>query len=341
MVRIGTWDSEAGHVLVVAEIGNNHEGSFDTAVKLVQGAARAGADAVKFQTFDADFFITRADRTRYDRYRRFELSHREFRELAGVARDLGLLFVSTPFDLASARYLAEFVDALKIASSDNTFRPLLDEVVATDLPLIVSTGLLDLDEVRSLVTWYRQQRARDDDPGLAVLHCVTSYPVPEDQANVAAVRTLARELDVTVGYSDHTRGVDAAVLAVGCGARIIEKHFTLDHEFSGFRDHQLSADPPELQMLVERVRAAERLLGDGIKRMMACEQGHAEAVRRSIAAARDLPSGTVLTAADLTWVRPGTGMPPGRENEVIGRTLSRATPKGHLIDLAALEKPQA
>jgi N,N'-diacetyllegionaminate synthase len=330
-MRIGSHDIRE-RVLIVAEIGNNHEGSAERAAALIREAAACGVDAVKFQTFRAEHYVDQADTERFARLKRFELPYSVFEELAGLARSLGLLFLSTPFDLESARALGRFADALKIASGDNDFYPLLACAAETGLPVLVSSGVSDLSQVqRAVAALTRKSSPKGPHSGVAVLHCVSSYPTAPDQANLRAISTLVAALDVPVGYSDHTLGCDAAIVAVALGARIIEKHFTLDKHLSEFRDHLLSADPVEMRELIRRVRAAELLLGTGEKTLQPSEREIARAIRRSVAAAADLPSGHVVTHADLTWTRPATGLRPGEEHRLIGRRLRRAVRLGEAL----------
>jgi N,N'-diacetyllegionaminate synthase len=328
-MRIGGFDTDE-KVLIVAEIGNNHEGEVAVARELVDAAAEAGADAVKFQTFRTEHFVSAEDAERLARLKRFELTFGEFEQLATHSHALGLLFVSTPLDLESADFLGRTADAIKIASGDNTFAPLLARVARTGRPMLVSTGLAELADVRRAVALIRAEWGQSD-PGLAVLHCVSAYPVPAAEASLRAIATLAEEFDCDVGYSDHTVGIEAAPLAVALGARVIEKHFTLDKRYSDFRDHQLSADPADLAELVRRVRAAEVMLGREGKHLQPSEQGVVEALRRSIVATRDLAAGDVLTPEDLTWVRPGGGMEPGEESRLLGRVLRRAVASGERL----------
>ncbi len=337
-MRIGPFDT-GEKVLVVAEIGNNHEGKFEVACELVRRAAECGVDAVKFQTFDTDHYVSKTDATRYKRLKSFELSHDQFRKLAGLARSLGLLFISTPLDLASVDFLAGIVDALKIASGDNTFYPLIASAARTGMPMIVSTGLTGLEQVTRTVAFVKAQWAEHEVVGqLAILHCVSAYPVPPDQANILAVRVLKERLDCEVGYSDHTVGIDAALLAVALGARIIEKHFTLDKNFSDFRDHRLSADPPEMRLLVEKIRLTSFLLGVPEKIIQPCEAAGVEAYRRSIVAGKDLPKGHRLALVDLAWVRPGGGLVPGMEHELVERRLKRNVQFGEQLRSSDLEE---
>jgi sialic acid synthase SpsE len=320
---IGHHDT-SDRVLIIAEIGNNHEGQFDVAERLVRAAAESGADAVKFQTFRTEHFVSRSDAARYERLKRFELQPAHFEALAGLARTLGLLFISTPLDLRSAAVLEPLVDAFKVASGDNMFYPLLDRIASTGKPVLISSGLSDVTVIDSAVarvnkTWDQMGRAGE----LGILHCVSAYPTPPEQANLLAIDVLAERYHCAVGYSDHTVGIEAAVLAVARGARIIEKHFTLDKNYSEFRDHQLSADPADLRTLVARIRATSAALGSAEKRVQSCEEPGVVAMRRSIVAAADLQAGHIVEWDDLTWIRPAGGLAPGDEHQLLGRRLVR------------------
>ena len=247
-------------VCIVAEIGNNHEGDFARAERMVCEAAAAGADAVKFQTIRAESLVNAEQAGRRRVLKGFELSFARFEALARLAEREGLLFLSTPFDLESVRFLNDLVPMFKIASGDLTFTALLDAVAACGKPVLLSRGASDQAEIRAAVDRIAGRwRTIGADPGLVLMHCVALYPTPPEAANLAAIPALARTFGLPAGYSDHTLGVEAAVLAAGLGARVIEKHFTLDHDLSSFRDHKLSADPAELRELVRRVRLAEQI----------------------------------------------------------------------------------
>ncbi len=330
-MRIGEIDLNEG-VLIVAEIGNNHEWNFATAKKLVREAAACGAGAVKFQTFRIEHYVSRSDEAVYQRLKRFELGTAQFEELANLSHSLGLLFISTPFDLGSAALLEPLVDAYKIASGDNNFYPLIERVCRTGKPIILSSGLSDLQVIKRSKAFIEEQWRKDGiRQDLAVLHCVSSYPVPPGQANLAAIGTLARELECTVGYSDHTIGIRACVVAAALGARIIEKHFTLEKRYSDFRDHQLSADPVKMAGLVGQVAEVRVLLGTGEKIVQPCEAVTVAAIRRSIVAGRDLAKGHVLAGSDLTWIRPAGGLPPGEEHLLIGKVLNHSVRFGEQL----------
>jgi N,N'-diacetyllegionaminate synthase len=315
-------------ILIVAEIGNNHEGNFDVACRMVEAAADAGVDAVKFQTFQTRLFTSNADPARVERLTRFELTQDQFRALEQLARTRGLIFFSTPLDLVSARFLQPLVDVFKVASGDNDFLPLIQQLAATGKPLIISTGLADLAHLERVAAFAREHGA---DGHLAFLHCVCAYPAPPGDVNLRAIPMLAERLGCPIGWSDHTLGPEACLAAAAIGARILEKHFTLDKNFSAFRDHQLSADPAEMKYIVEGVRKVEALLGTPDKRVQPSEEANLKAARRSIAAAAALPRGHVLGADDLIWVRPAVGLPPGQEQRLLARTLARDIAAGEAI----------
>jgi N-acetylneuraminate synthase/N,N'-diacetyllegionaminate synthase len=329
-MRIGNFDT-AGRVLVVAEIGNNHEGDAGLAREMIAAAAAAGADAVKFQTIVPERLVSARQTRRVAQLSRFALSREAFEALAHTARNHGVMFLSTPYDLDAVSLLDPLVPAFKVSSSDNTFWPLLAAVAATGKPVLLSTGLCRGEDLAASVDFLRRHwAARGLSGRLALLHCVSAYPTPPDQAGLRAIGRLAR-FGAEPGYSDHTLGIEAAVLAVAAGARIVEKHFTLDKTRTGFRDHQLSADPDDLAALVRRIRRAEALLGPDEPVPAVCEEEGLVAYRRSVVAARDLPQGTVLGPQDLDWVRPGGGIPPGGEGVLLGRGLLGPKKRGEPI----------
>ena len=327
-----------GRVLIVAEIGNNHEGDPRVALELLNRAAEAGADAVKFQTYRTELFVRPADASRFERLKRFELAPADFARLAGAAHAAGLLFFSTPLDLESARVLAPLVDAFKIASGDVTFVPLLQQVAQTGKPVILSSGASGLEEIRSAIGVIRKGRPSERASApIVVLHCVSCYPAPDGQASLRSIPFLARELGCPVGYSDHTLGIDAPVFAAVLGARIVEKHFTLDKQYSDFRDHQLSADPADLKELVARIRRFEAMAGSESKPLQPCESAMQQAIRRSIVALADLPAGHVVAHSDLSWMRPASRLAPGQEQALTGRRVRRPLLAGEAIAVDDVE----
>lgn len=327
-LRIGSVDT-ADKVLIVAEIGNNHEGDFGRARELLDAAVEAGADAVKFQTIVPERLVVSAETARMAQLRKFALSLEQFAQLAEQAKRRNVLFLSTPFDTGTVRDLDPLVPAFKVASGDNDCTDMLEAVAERGKPVLLSTGLLDLAGVRRAADTITRVWANKKlgDPGLCLLHCAVAYPCPADQANLRAILALA-ELGFAVGYSDHTLGIDAAAFSVVLGARVVEKHFTLDHKLSQFRDHALSADPAEMKELVRRIRTVEQLLGDGQKRVMPAEEPALVGARRGLATAGDLRAGHVVTRDDITWLRPRNSLGPGDEAAVLGRRLRVAMSAG-------------
>jgi N-acetylneuraminate synthase/N,N'-diacetyllegionaminate synthase len=270
---------------------------------------------------------------RIHQLKKFQLSYNEFGKLAKVAKNQNVIFLSTPFDIDSAMFLNELVPAYKVSSGDNDFFPLIEMIANTGKPIIMSTGLVNIGEVKKSVKFIKN--IWDDqniDQELALLHCVSSYPTPLENANLLAIRELENIAGV-VGYSDHTLGIDAAILSIAVGARIIEKHFTIDNNYSDFHDHKLSANPEDFKEMVEKIHLAEKTLGSGIKKPSPEELENRIKIRRSIVAKHDLSAGHIISIEDLDWVRPGDGIRSGEENKVIGKTMKRAFMAGEKIEL--------
>ena len=331
-MKIGKLDT-CDKVIIVAEIGNNHEGSIELARKLVDKAAEAGVDAVKFQTFTTKTFVSPQDKERFNRMKGFELTTENFKELAIRAKNNGLQFISTPLDMPSAVFLMEIVDAVKIASGDNTFYPLIEFVSESDKPIILSTGFANEEQINFSASLIEKNKSKNNfHSHLALLHCVSAYPVKPEDANLSAIKELSMKFPRTpIGYSDHILGNEAATLSVAAGARIVEKHFTIDRNYSGFRDHQLSADPRSMAELVTKIRQAEILLGTGSLDPRDVERDSETAVRRSIAAARDIAAGDTIIYKDIIWIRPGEGLSPGMEHQVLGKQLKTSIQAGEIF----------
>ncbi len=322
------------HVFVIAEAGVNHNGSVAMALRLVDEAAAAGADAVKFQSFRAHLLAAPdAPRAAYQReatgssggqlemLRALELSADEHRRIAAHCRECGIEFLSSPFDRESVELLSTLgLRRLKVPSGELVDVPYLRRVAALGLPLIVSTGMATLAEVDAALTVLEQAgcpRAR-----VTVLHCSTEYPTPPADVNLRAMVTMRDALGVAVGYSDHTEGITVAVAAAALGAGVIEKHLTLDRTLPG-PDHRASLEPDAFAEMVRALRALEVALGDGVKRPTAAELENAAAARKSIVAARAIAAGETLTAGALAVKRPGTGLSPLRWDDIVGLTASR------------------
>ena len=306
-----------GPAFVIAEAGVNHNGDLDLARRLVDAAAEAGADAVKFQTFRTDALVSAA-------------AHAGLRDHA-TAR--GLVFFSTPFDEASADLLDRLgVELFKVPSGEVTNLPLLRHVAAKGRPLLLSTGMSTLDEVDVAVAAIRAA----GDPPIAILHCVSAYPAPVEDTNLRAMDTLRARFGCPVGLSDHSLGIEIALAAVARGAAVLEKHLTLDRTLPG-PDHRASLEPGDFAALVRGVRVIEAALGDGDKRPMPSEVDTRAVARRSLVAARALPAGHRLTRGDLAIKRPGTGIPPADLDRVLGRRLARPLGVDDMVDWPSLE----
>jgi N-acetylneuraminate synthase len=347
--RIAIGDRRLGEgqpCFVIAEAGVNHNGDVALAQRLVDAAAEAGADAVKFQTFVADRLAapaaamaayqraaTGAEGSQVEMLRRLELSADAHRELAAHCRDRGILFLSTPFDEDSADLLESLgVPAFKLPSGELTNLPLLAHVARKGRTMLVSTGMATLEEVRAAV---RAIRAAGDPP-LALLHCVSSYPADPADANLRAMRTLAEAFGVPIGYSDHTPGIEVALAAVALGACVLEKHLTLDRALPG-PDHRASLEPAAWRELVVGIRRVEAARGDGRKVPPPRVAPVAAAARRSLVAADDIPAGTRLTEDLVTLRRPGTGLPHTMRAALLGRTAVRDIPEGTVLTLELFE----
>lgn len=325
-------------IYIIAEVGNNHEGNFAVAEKLVHLAAEAGVDAVKFQTIRPEFFVSPSNKQRFDQLKSYELKFEQFEKLSQLAKSCKIDFLTTVFDLDAVKLYNPLMPAYKVASGDNNFLALLEEMAKTGKPIILSTGLVEIEQIqysKSLIekTWKNLGIKQE----LALLHCVSSYPTPVEQANLKAISTLKENFNCTIGYSDHTLGTEAVCIAAAMGARIIEKHFTLDKNHSSFRDHQLSADPKDMAEIVRRIREIESYLGSGAKVAQENEAKALENMRRSIVAKHKLSAGQVLTWNDLCWMRPAKGLAPGEENKILGRKLKVEINTGELISLEILE----
>jgi N-acetylneuraminate synthase len=323
------------HTFVIAEAGVNHNGDMALARALVDVAAEARADAVKFQTFAVDRLVTRSAATaeyqrralggepsQYEMLARLELSPADHEMLLAHCARRGIEFMSTPFDPESARFLKRLgVRRIKISSGDVTNLPMLEVVGALGLPVILSTGMADLDEVGAAVATLRAAGTTD----LALLQCVSNYPADPALTNLRVMDTFARAFGTPVGLSDHSPGTAVAIAAVARGAAYVEKHFTLDRALPG-PDHQASLLPDELRGLVRAIREVEVAMGDGVKRPAPSELPVRDVARKSLVAARDVPAGAALAPDDLVILRPGTGLSPAALPRVLGRRTARPIP---------------
>lgn len=331
-------------VIIIAEAGVNHNGDIDMALRLVDAAAEAGADFVKFQTFSAERLATRnaekagyqlantdAAESQFDMLRRLELSPAAHDRIISRCRERGIGFFSTGFDIESLDFLAKLeLPMVKVPSGEITNLPYLRHIAAMKLPVLLSTGMATLDEVGQAVAVLENGGVARD--SITALHCTSDYPAAMQDVNLRAMQTLEKELGVAIGYSDHTLGIEIAVAAVALGATVIEKHFTLDTSLPG-PDHRASLEPAQLTAMVAAIRNLEVAMGDGIKRPCAAEEATRRVARKSLVAARPITKGTPLSAADIAVKRPGTGISPMQMDSVLGRPAPRDFAIDELIEL--------
>ncbi|MDR3541402.1 MAG: N-acetylneuraminate synthase [Desulfosporosinus sp.] len=329
-------------VFIIAEAGVNHNGDLKLAKNLIDAAKIAGADAVKFQTFKAESLVskmaqkadyqkqtTESDESQLEMLKKLELSYGDFKGLKKYCEEQEILLLSTPFDLDSIVFLESLeMPIYKVPSGEITNLPYLMKIANTGKPVIMSTGMSDLEEVNLALKVLRDNGAGS----IKLLHCNTQYPTPFDDANIRAMLTLKERFSVEVGYSDHTLGIEAPIAAVALGAKVIEKHFTLDKNMKG-PDHKASLDPQELKAMVTSIRNIELALGDGIKRSSKSESSNIEVARKSIVAKRNIVQGELFTEDNLTVKRPGNGISPMKWFEVLGTSADRDFCEDELIEL--------
>lgn len=321
-------------IFVIAEAGVNHNGSLDLACNLAEKALDAGADAVKFQTFKTEALATKTvDKVdyqkenlktggnQYEMLKALELSEDEWKKLALHCRSIGIQFLSTPFDEKSARFLVENlkIAIIKVPSGEITNHPLLKFLASYRLPMILSTGMCDLQEIAEAVTIVSQSRPPEE---ITLLHCTTNYPCPMEEVNLRAMLTLRETFHLPVGYSDHTMGIEVPIAAAALGVQVIEKHFTLDRSMNG-PDHVCSLEPGELKNMINAIRNIEKSLGDGVKKPTAAEEKMKLLVRKSVVVKNAMEKGSMLKPEHLELKRSGGEILPKHISSLVGKTLKK------------------
>jgi N-acetylneuraminate synthase len=316
---------------IIAEAGVNHNGSVEIALRLIDEAKTTGADCIKFQTFSADKIVTRLaekakyqldtttrNESQYEMLRKLELSEKDHRTLFEYAKKRSIMFLSSPFDEESVDMLDCLgISIYKIGSGELTNHPLLVHVARKKKPIILSTGMSTLDEVKdALEAIYSVGNI-----SVTLLHCVTEYPAPFEEINLRAMLTMRAAFRVPVGYSDHTQGTEISIAAVALGAKVIEKHFTLNRKMEG-PDHRASLEPSEFGKMVVAIRNTEAALGSGIKKPAPCEMSNISVARKSIIASRRILAGETITASTIVIKRPGYGIAPSQVGKVLGCTAA-------------------
>lgn len=332
------------HVIIIAEAGVNHNGSMEMARQLVDAAAEAGVDYVKFQTFKADKLVTRAARqaeyqkrnigdgadSQYEMLRKLELSEEDHRELKEYCRQKGVRFLSTAFDLESVEFLHELCPGLwKIPSGEITNYPYLRKIAGYNEEVVMSTGMSTDEDVENALLALRENG--QDLEKVTLLHCNTQYPTPMEDVNLLAMNSLRRFVK-RVGFSDHTRGIEIPIAAAALGADVVEKHFTLSRSLPG-PDHKASLEPQELKAMVEAIRNVSEALGDGRKRVTPSEAANRDVARKSIVASRPIKRGELLSEENMAAKRPGGGISPMRWKEVEGTAAIRDFETDDMIEI--------
>lgn len=328
-------------IFVIAEAGVNHNGDVKLALQLCDAAKKAGADAVKFQTFRAEDLVVRGaptaeyqarqtgDQDQFLMLQKLELSEAQHQQIKTYCDTIGIEFFSTPFSVNAVDMLVKLgVKRLKLSSGELTHRALVEHAGASQLPLLMSTGMGTMEEITEALVWV--EAARGHLRGVVVLHCTSAYPAPDTSLNLLAMKSMARDLNIATGYSDHSLGIEAPLAAVALGATVIEKHLTLDQNMSG-PDHSASLEPEAFARMVQGVRRVSAMLGSGVKAPLPEERDTARVARRSVVAAVNIAVGQVLTAEKLICRRPATGIAPRDLQRVIGQFARTAIVAGTVL----------
>lgn len=340
-ILVERWET-MNKVFIIAEAGVNHNGDLNMAKKLIDKASEAGADAIKFQSFKAKNLVTKnAEKAQYQKQTtdkkenqfqmldKLELSYENHEKLIRHCKEKNIMFLSSAFDLESIDLLDELnIEMFKIPSGEITNLPYLKKIASLNKKVILSTGMSTLGEIESALNILDENGSSD----ITLLHCNTEYPTPMEDVNLKAMNTIKDAFKVGVGYSDHTLGIEMPIAAVALGARVIEKHFTLDKTMDG-PDHKASLEPDELKLMVESIRNIEKALGDGIKKPTNSELKNKSMARKSIVARKNIKKGEILSEDNLYVKRPGIGISPMRWNEILGQESKRDFKEDELIEI--------
>jgi N,N'-diacetyllegionaminate synthase len=332
-------------VIIIAEAGVNHNGSLETAKKLIDAAVDAGVDYVKFQTINADKMVTKSAKraiyqdantgdsdSQYEMLKKLELSESNHKELISYCNSKSIKFLSTGFDIDSLIFLEKLgLKLAKIPSGEITNLPYLRAMAKLFPEIILSTGMANMDEIKAAYKVLIENGTKQEN--ITILHCNTEYPTPMEDVNLKAMLDIQKQLDTKIGYSDHTLGIEVPIAAVALGAKVIEKHFTLDSNLPG-PDHKASLEPGELKAMVSAIRNIEKtILGSGIKEESPSEKKNKPIARKSIVASQNIKKGEVFSDENLSIKRPGTGINPMRWDEILGRKAIKDFQEDDLIEL--------
>lgn len=327
-------------VYIIAEAGVNHNGSIQLAYRMIDAAKKAGVDCIKFQTFKSENLVSKnaqkadyqkaatGESSQLEMLKKLELSQDEFLSLKDYCDQVGITFLSTPFDSESIQFLNHIdMPFWKVPSGEVTNLPYLIELAHTQKPVVLSTGMCEMEEIEAAIHVLQ----KNGTPDIRLLHCNTEYPTPFEDVNLRAMLNMKEAFNIEVGYSDHTKGIEVPIAAVALGASIIEKHFTLDREMDG-PDHKASLEPGELTEMVKAIRNIEKALGSGEKKPSESEMKNRDVARKSIVACKEIRAGEYLTEENITIKRPGSGISPMRWFDIIGTKANRNYSKDELIE---------
>lgn len=328
---------EKNNICIIAEIGVNHEGGMGEAIKMLELASQTGVNYVKFQSYTPFRYVASNDQVRLTRVQKFALTQENFQQLSLIAHELGVGFISTPLTEDWVELLDPLCPAFKIASGDIAFKPVIQKVARTGKPIIMSTGAATIEEIDQAINWVGQEVGYDNiKDRLILMHCVSAYPTPIEEANILSIPYLKERYKLRVGYSNHVIGMNACLAAIALGADVIEVHFTDRKENREFRDHALSFDQKDLNTFIQAANEIHKSLGKYEKVVQSCESQNIQMIRKGIIAARDIKNGEIISEDDLMYARPAKEFSSNEIDLLIGKRSKKDISKGYLISRDAI-----
>jgi len=325
---------------IIAEIGNNHEGNFILAKKLIKLASECGADAVKFQYIIPEQLVSSNDQNRIQVLKKFLLKKQEYSNLALFAKRNNIQFFATPFDKHSFKFLNKIQNLFKISSGDNDHYHLIKLVANSLKPIILSTGMSNVNIIKKTVNLINEIWSKNSfNSKISLLHCISNYPTKDSDLNLNRIRTLIKEFpNCKIGFSDHSLGIDASLYAVSIGAKVIEKHFTLDNNYSDFRDHKIALNPENFKLMVKKIRKLEKIMGSSKIQISASEKNSFYNFKRSIVSNSDMKKNSKILEKNLVFLRPLSGIPASEYKIIINKKLNKNIKKGHYFQYSDIKE---